>query len=165
MKRGKNERYRTAIAWALIHSVWEVCLVALLLRLVLLALSPSQGRYAAACSALLMCVSSFVLTFVLFLPPGHAAGMPVMRIEPLRGLAPAGDVPIPFTSSGLKSALPWISVFWLAGVFVFNLRNFASCIAVWRLPPPRNVCGAGIVAEPAADTMRQVGNSNNRNDC
>jgi hypothetical protein len=115
----------------LINSIWQTCLVAVAPRLLLAIATSSQARYADACAALLIAVAAFAVSFVFFFPQHQAGGTP-SSVSPLPAFVPGGDLGKALKSLRLQDVLRWISLLWIAGVFVFNLRNVISHFAVWR---------------------------------
>ncbi len=120
-----------ALAWTLIHSLWEAALIAVILALILRILRAPTARYASACLAMLAILVSFALTFFLVLPPAATVTAPV----PLPGLHGSTDTPCTTVPArlNLAAALPWLTPLWFAGVIIFHLRSLASWFAARRL--------------------------------
>ena len=123
-----------ALGWALVHSLWQGAVVALMLAAVLYVVRSSRARYGVSCAALLLILAAFAGTFVQVL----AEPVAIHRVE--RGSAFAGggsaglDKPQFFTGeSAAARLLPWLAPIWIAGVLLFHLRRVASWMAARRL--------------------------------
>jgi len=121
-----------AIARTLLHSLWEGAATALVLAAILCFLRSPSARYAAGCVAMLVVLSSLLVTFTHFIPERPVHPLPL-------GLAPAPDVatdaalpPVPMEPLP-SDKLTWLVVFWMAGVLVFHLRGVMSWMAARRL--------------------------------
>ena len=127
-----------ALAWTLLHFLWEAALIALLLAalLYLCRLSPARGRYAAACLALIAMPLSFGLTVTWELSAELSAPR-MAHSGPLRLIQPdALDSPAPITAAPEAAASPlwrWAVPVWLAGVLLFYVRSLGGWFAVQRL--------------------------------
>jgi GWxTD domain-containing protein len=130
-----------AAGWALLHSLWEGAIAAAALAVVLAATRSPRVRYWAACGALLALLAGFGLTLVRMLPESE---------QHLRNIAPPGypawRVPIgPDASDAsnpvLAAMAPWLASFWVAGVWIFYLRQVAGWLSACRLRR-RGVCCA-----------------------
>ena len=53
-----------ALGWALVHSLWQGAVVALMLAAVLYVVRSSRVRYGVSCAALLLILAAFAGTFV-----------------------------------------------------------------------------------------------------
>ena len=133
----------TALGFALVHSLWEGALVALALAFALRLTRSSEGRYAAACAALVVLATAFAFTFARELPAGppHAA----------LHLTTAGHAAFPLASAAAPTADPapdrsvylrWLATLWIAGVLAFQLRGIAAWMGARRLR------GTGVCAAP-----------------
>ena len=130
-----------AVGWALLHSLWEGALIAAALAAVLVAARSPRIRYAAACTAMLLMLAGFGVTLVRMLPQNtHAARAVRPPAFPRWSAAPDVDVAAP-PNSGLAAIVPWLAPFWIAGVWIFYLRQAAGWISVCRLRR-RGVCSA-----------------------
>ena len=130
-----------ALGWTLLHSLWEGALIAAALAAVLWAVRPARVRYAAACAAMLLMLAVFGLTFVRVMPEGvdglwaaAKATLPVWNVR--TGMDATGISP-----AGLAATAPWLTPFWIAGVWIFYLAQVAGWISVSRLRR-RGVCCA-----------------------
>jgi GWxTD domain-containing protein len=124
----------TAVAWALIHSLWQAALLALILMSVRLATRSAQIRYAAGVAALSFMLGGFVTTFVLVLPqqttlthPTPVTVLPPVFFDAVTG-APVTTVPDWFSA-----LTPYLTSFWLAGVCLGHLWQLAGMVSVWRV--------------------------------
>lgn len=145
-----------ALAVALIHFVWQGAVVALLLALALTALrrSSPNARYAVACSGLMVLLVLPAATMLVLMggaPSADwaaAAVAPPAESEALIGAAPKADVAVEAalanTSSRsakstslfaqvrqqarepLESALPWLTLIWMLGVFTLSARSLGG---------------------------------------
>ncbi len=145
-------RLQIGTAWAVIHSLWEGGLIAIVLRGFFAVSTSSRARYAAACAALLMMAAAFVLTFAYEVPTFQSGGHRTV-LSPLLS-------PTPVTSNGkaggsfeFENMLPWISVVWLSGVFAFSIKHAAGYFAAWRMRH-RGVCSAPEVWQVRLDALR-----------
>ena len=122
-----------AIGWALFHSLWEGAIVAAALTITLAAIRSPRARYVAACSALILMLSAFLVTMVYAMPDSfegsHTAR--VTRIGAWIGDTVAGSENPSRTS--LARVIPWLAPFWLAGVLAFGVRHIAGWAALRRL--------------------------------
>src|SRR5579872_2583791 len=122
-----------ALGWTLFHSIWEGALIALVLAGALCVVRSSRGRYAAACVAMLGMLSGFCLTFAYLMPQGiHHSAPPEIRFAP-HGSDAQSLVFNEAARRSLADLLPWLALFWIAGVFVFHVRTLAGWIAAQRL--------------------------------
>jgi len=138
-----------ALAWALLHALWEGAAIALILAVSLWALRSAHLRYLAACVAMAATLAAFVITFIHLIPPGYAVGpSPSLHAVPV-----GGDVPwfTPVAPAGIVLP-PWIAPLWLAGVLVFQLRALGGWMAVRRL----RRTGVCIAAEPWQNRLREL---------
>jgi GWxTD domain-containing protein len=130
-----------AIAWTVIHSIWQAGLAALAVACVISAVRTSSMRYVIACAAFLGIVAGAGATFVYEFPRNPA------RVQ-FHSLAPAGlipESPVSFEPVRtakrftMQDALPWITPLWLIGFAAFNLKHVASWFATRRMRT-RGVC-------------------------
>jgi GWxTD domain-containing protein len=130
-----------ALAWTLLHSLWEGSAIALALAIVLGVTRSSRVRYAAACLAMLGLLAGFAVTLYRLAPRevSHSAA----RAVPLPVRAVADDRPVDHVRATWDASdlLPWLAPMWLAGVVLFQLRCLISWTAAGRLRR-RGVCGA-----------------------
>lgn len=158
-----------ALAAALLHSIWQGCLIAALLAVALRALrrAPAQARYVSACAALAAMFGAWVLTahavasvarplgeararIVSPVPAEPSAPVPrdtapAIRIFASRGALDASMVSRPSWRQRLDLWSTSVVPFWLAGVVLLAGRLVLSCLGVARLrrgpfvPVPRAV--------------------------
>jgi GWxTD domain-containing protein len=130
-----------AVGWTLLHSLWEGAIISAALAAALLAIRSPRARYATACVAMLVMLGAFGLTLIRVMPAGardvrsvRASASPawIVRI----GMdAPRSENP------DLAAVVPWLTPFWIAGVWIFYLAHVAGWISVWRMRR-RGVCCA-----------------------
>jgi beta-lactamase regulating signal transducer with metallopeptidase domain len=148
-----NQALIENLGWTLLHSLWQIALIAALL---FVALRMSAGasahfRYAVSVCALLV---AFVLTAATFvrltnesvdvntsvLSAGIQHSAPDERVYPLNAKPGTGGADDTITAFGnyravlgsadLSAMLPWMVMLWLMGVAGFTLRLFGG---VWQL--------------------------------
>jgi len=128
-----------AAGWALLHSLWEGAVIASALAAALLVLRSPRSRYAAACAALLAMLGAFGLTLLRETPAGDGA----VEIQTAPAFhwnvstAPAAGA----WPADLAALVPWLAPFWIAGLWIFYLRQAAAWISIYRLRR-RGVCAA-----------------------
>lgn len=134
------------VGWTLLHFLWQGALLALLHQLARAALHrrSANARYAAGCLTLLLMAIAPVWTFVKLDPqvpqPHWTAGSTVATpLEPTRFLSPVtSPIAANTNNSGVAPALtslasasvPWLTLFWMAGVVALSLRLSAGW---WRV--------------------------------
>jgi beta-lactamase regulating signal transducer with metallopeptidase domain len=144
-----NRSITEALAWTLLHFLWQGGLIALLAGLTSIALrrAKSTTRYALFCGALALMVVVPVITFaVLNVSPAPA---PIARATP----APADSgavtsAPAPAQPEPVPSWLPWLVRVWLAGVVLLSLRSAGGLILAQRLKYWRTT--------PAAESIQRT---------
>lgn len=132
-----------AIGWALIHSIWQCAVAALLLRLALFAGSEASTRYWSACAALAGAFAAFAVTCLACYPdPAGAARERRFTFDSalIQGLDPGLGNQERWDGSGL---LPWIVPLWVLGVHLFQFRNLSGWIVARRMRV-RGVCDAAL---------------------
>jgi TonB family protein len=130
-----------AVGWTLLHSLWEGAVISAALAAALLVIRSPRARYAAACLAMLLMLGAFGLTFIRLMPEGarglRNATPPAFPAWTIRtGTDAAGP-----SHPGLAEVAPWLTPFWIAGVWIFYLKHMAGWISVCRLRR-RGVCCA-----------------------
>ena len=139
-----------ALGWALVHSLWQGALAAVIVAAARFAFRSARTRYACACAAMLAVLAAFVFTFARLLPPGG-------RLQPIQlaiPAAPEGIFPVDAAPTfHLTDVLPWIVPFWIAGVILFHLRSLFAWIAVARMRR-RGVCQASLDWRERLDRLR-----------
>lgn len=108
-----------AVAWTLLHFIWQGALVGLAWALLrkLLPRQASHLRYAAGlCALALLALAPLITLFVLRPAADLAAGGPVLDGAP--GAIDAGAM----LAASAERWLPWIVAAWIAGVCVQSLR-------------------------------------------
>jgi GWxTD domain-containing protein len=130
-----------ALGWTLLHSFWEGALLALALAGVLAATRSARARYGAACLALGAMVAALGLTLVRVLPEAaHGAYYSASALPPAWA-GPAERGAALSWLGGLARWVPWLAPFWVAGSWIFVLRQLAGWAALGRLRR-RGVCWA-----------------------
>ncbi|HXI44472.1 MAG TPA: GWxTD domain-containing protein [Bryobacteraceae bacterium] len=130
-----------AAGWTLLHSLWEGAIIAGVLAVALGVLRSPRGRYAAACTAMLLMLGGFGLTLVRMMPESaYGARSAPAPAFPEWSVRTGTDAHGP-SNSGLAGIAPWLAPFWLAGVCIFYLGHAASWISVCRMRR-RGVCYA-----------------------
>jgi GWxTD domain-containing protein len=132
-----------ALAWTLLHSLWEGAAAALLLAAAMCVLHSARARYVAACAALLALLIGFTITLARLWPVG--VGSPGPHVAALPGPAEIDFATSdPIARYGFRAAdlLPWIAPFWMLGVLAFQLRSLAGWVAARRLRRSGICCAA-----------------------
>jgi beta-lactamase regulating signal transducer with metallopeptidase domain len=120
-----------AISSALVHSLWQNAIVAVLLWIALVALRhrTANARYLAGCGALALMVALPVATaLALARPPVPVASIASAAAPVLSGselilpTAPVWVEGADWRTNWLALLKPWLLPLWLAGVLVFSLR-------------------------------------------
>lgn len=128
-----------AIAWTLLHSLWEGAAIAVMLALVLVVARSVRVRYAASCFAMLALLVAFGATFLALLLRTGGASSPELFV-------PAWLTPMWFPSE-------WLAPLWVSGVLLFELRALACWMAANRLRRI-GVCHAAAAWAEKLDDLR-----------
>lgn len=127
-----------ALAWTLLHFLWQGALLGLLARagFWLLRERPPQARYLLGCAALLAMAAAPLVTLLVIQPaPGALAeGLELTRAAAAAPAAAAS--PAPWTRDLhllVRPALPWAVALWMAGVALLSLRLLGGWIWLLRL--------------------------------
>ena len=148
-----------ALGWTLLHFCWQGVVVAGMLWWVLRLLHgrPSQARYVAACSALLLLVALPVVTFARLaqddLAASRVAMIPVYVAASTLLVNATGTAPEPLLArieDLLNSSVPWLPAVWLAGVVFFLCRLNVGLMVARRMKSAS--------AEPAGDELQRAFN-------
>ena len=136
-----------AVAWTLIHFCWQAAAVAIVYRLLCVAVArrSSQTRYVVALAALLLMLASAGATFVwemrdvrspspAFAATGASLQAALTMQEFPRTMAP-GVVASQQSPDNLSlaSMLPWIDGLWIMGVVVLSMRSLGGWWILHRL--------------------------------
>ncbi len=145
-----------AIGWTLLHFLWQGCVVAALLAVArtLLKGRSSNLRYLAACSALILMVVFPAATFwkisdSLRWAEVDETSLPAQRREDVKPSIGSIDA-VPERLAGgaskaellprrhllgeqVESLLPWLTLLWVAGVFVLTARMLGGLMYAQRL--------------------------------
>jgi GWxTD domain-containing protein len=123
----------TAVAWALIHSLWQATMLALVLLSVCLATRSAQIRYLAGVATLVCMLGCFATTVVLFLPEQELVTHQVTGTPLSMSFDAFTPASMPPTANRLSASTPYVASFWLAGVCLTHVWQLAGMISVWRL--------------------------------
>jgi bla regulator protein blaR1 len=117
----------TAVAWALIHSLWQAALLALFLLSVRFATRSAQVRYAASVAALACMLGAFAATLLIFLPAQKVVTHPaVVTVLSPAFLEAAIEAPVAAAPDRFSGLTPYIASFWLAGVCLSHVWQLAG---------------------------------------
>lgn len=126
-----------AVAWALVHFVWQGAAIALAAGFVNVALRRArpQTRYALFCGALAMMVLAPVMTmFVVRSAPSNVLRSPVaVSALPSPSTPSLAAIAAPAASSTFPELLPWLVRIWLSGVVILTLRALGGWVLAHRL--------------------------------
>ncbi|HJV21049.1 MAG TPA: M56 family metallopeptidase [Holophagaceae bacterium] len=119
-----------ALAWTLLHFLWQGALLGLVawVGLALLARRSPQARYAWACGILSLMALAPVITFLVLRQAGAAA--PSAPVESTALLQASAWIRL---QAALQPWLPALSLGWLAGVGLFALRLAGGFVMIQRL--------------------------------
>lgn len=120
-----------SVGWTLLHFLWQGCLIAGILAVVLLLLRKrsAEARYAASCLAMLLMAVVPIVTCVLLAgpPAGWFAGSHVPQAV---FLVASGET---HQQTVIKTALPYVVATWLVGVVLLLIRLTGGWFQVQRL--------------------------------
>ena len=120
-----------SVGWTLLHFLWQGCLIAGILAVVLLLLRKrsAEARYAASCLAMLLMAVAPIVTCVLLAgpPAGWFAGSDVPQAV---FLVASGET---HQQTVIKTALPYVVATWLVGVVLLLIRLTGGWFQVQRL--------------------------------
>ena len=146
-------RLATALAWTIVHSLWECSAVALVLMIALGTIRDARSRYLTALAALLTAFLAFAATLAIQMwPTGHGAVASALSLPP-RPAAEAGSLaasPNPLDSLG-----PWIALFWILGAVGYYLFHTASWLATRRILG-RGICRPEAVWVDRLEALRAL---------
>lgn len=127
-----------ALAWTLLHFLWQGALLGLAAKagLWLLRRRSPQARYLFAAAAMVAMAAAPLATFAVLAPSADAAAP--TRAIPALTLAAAGNAAQPLswlreTGLALRPLLPWAVAAWMAGVAVLSLRLLGGWLWLVRL--------------------------------
>ena len=121
------------LGWALIHSLWEGAVIALVLAALTFSVRSARFRYVAACAALITMAAGFALTMVYLLPDLSGGAVTSSKVP-----VPHWDR-LPIISQGfagssyLTALIPWMAPLWMVGVCCFYLRYALACLSVHHM--------------------------------
>ena len=130
-----------ALAWTLIHFVWQGALIALLLGLANATLRNASAakRYAVSCAALILMLAAPAATFMQLSARHRQASQVPAQIVDVRTAqaASAQTFPAAPTVNRTPDYLPWLVRLWLAGVILLTLRSAVAWLIAQRLKRSR----------------------------
>jgi beta-lactamase regulating signal transducer with metallopeptidase domain len=126
-----------ALGSALLHSVWQGALVALLLCGCLAVFRSSRLRYTLACCSLLLLTAAFIATFRFELSKGRnksttPALTPAVQLNVSRAFPTSPDS-LAALPPKMTKFLPAAVGLWMTGVLLLTIRGAAGWRAIWRL--------------------------------
>lgn len=143
-----------AVGWTLLHSLWQGALIAATLAAVLWAVRPARVRYVAASAAMLFMLAAFAVTFARMMPhdadglrAATGAAFPAWNVRMIDGSGP---------SAGMAAVAPWLTPFWIVGVWLFYLSQLAGWISIRRLRRRGVCCPSGHWQEELARLGRRL---------
>ncbi len=135
-----------AIGAALLHSVWQAAVAAVVLAGALYLVRPAsaRARHDAACAMLLAIGAAFSVTLAACYPRVSGNALQDAAAAGSSGALAALAAATPEGSWGaaLTALAPWLAPWWMAGVLLLNVRRLVAWVGVRRLRT------AGAVAAP-----------------
>jgi len=120
-----------AVAWTLVHFLWQGSLVWLFAYLPLRFLGQARTRYLVACSAMLLMLILPLVTFMLLTDSGPgAAQTTAVAASSASFIRVAGDAAV----ASRANWMPFVVALWASGVGLFSLKNAGGLVLayVWR---------------------------------
>jgi beta-lactamase regulating signal transducer with metallopeptidase domain len=147
-----NHATTDALAWALIHFIWQGAAIALVAGVVNATLRRARpaARYALFCGALAMMAVAPVFTFIAARSHAPSISTPPTPISAPTSMVaerPPGPAPVE------TDRLPWLVAFWLAGVGILSVRSLAGWALAQRLTRWK-ASPAGAFAQRAASRLQ-----------
>jgi GWxTD domain-containing protein len=138
-----------AVAWALIHFLWQGALLGGVCWVALRALRITQARYAAACAVLGLMALSPVATVLLLMRESSGTRQITGALPGIRGMV-LGQLEPVWTSALFE----WLPLVWAAGAAVLLLR---ACGGWWlaRQRSLRGLCGVPRVVVEQVEGMKE----------
>jgi beta-lactamase regulating signal transducer with metallopeptidase domain len=140
-----------SLAWTLIHFCWQAAIVAVVYRVLSVALAcrSSQARYVVALVSLLLMLASAGATFAwemrsgasshVFITKGSNPETTIAASDLPRTMAPGIVAASPMTESfSPVRLLPWIDGLWVIGVVALSLRSLGGWWLIQRLRASAN---------------------------
>jgi beta-lactamase regulating signal transducer with metallopeptidase domain len=123
-----------ALAWTLIHFVWEGGIIVAALALVLRFTRTASARYLISCGAMMLMLASAAATFAV-LSGNRNATQPIASVHQTSVPAIASSpVAAELKQRGqLSDYLPWLVYLWIGGVLALSLRTGAGFVVAQRL--------------------------------
>lgn len=120
-----------SLGWSLVHFVWQGCVIALVLAVLLLLTrkARAQLRYAIACVALLLCAALPVWKFVQGLERGTNLDV-ALQVSAQVSMATQDLHPFMQMGTVVQDNLHWIVFCW---AFVVALLSVRLCLGLWWL--------------------------------
>ncbi len=133
-----------AIGWAIVHSLWQGALAAVLMSAAMIVTRSARVRYSSGCALLLALATSFTCTLIHLLPDFGTSGITAWKpmLMPWRDVA--GQVGRAEGFFDFDAFVRWLAPLWIVGVCAFYIRLGAGWIAVLRMrtqcnfPAPEN---------------------------
>lgn len=146
-----NRATTDALAWALIHFIWQGAAIALAAGIVNATLRRARpaARYVLFCGALALMVVAPVFTFTAARSQTPSASRLPAPIA--AAASPAAERPTGAAPDGIEP-LPWLVAIWLAGVAVLSARSLAGWALAQRLTRWK-ASPAGTAVQRAATRM------------
>jgi beta-lactamase regulating signal transducer with metallopeptidase domain len=138
-----------ALAWALVHFVWQGAAIALAAGFAgaLLRRARPATRYVVLCAAMGAMLLAPAVTFFVIRAQPAAAPVPALAAEIAPPSPPAAGVPAASSAAG-PSWLEWVVRVWLSGVAILGLRALGGWVWVQRL----RACST----TPAAESVQRA---------
>jgi beta-lactamase regulating signal transducer with metallopeptidase domain len=143
------------LAWALLHFIWQGALIAGGFALLRGRLQGPQARYILGCTAMAAMMAAPVATFAFM-------GRTILAVSPGRtGVAPhVSSAAVAFAAwdaDAWTRAVPWLVLFWLAGVLVCSIRLSGAWWGAARLRTSGNRPAGAEWQELLERLMRRIG--------
>jgi len=148
-----------ALAWALVHFLWQgagIALGAFVVGLALRRRSP-ELRYAVYGVALALMVAAPVVTFFVLQAPTAGPALAARVVESIPARAAAIVSPATFSGSPAIAWLPLLVQFWMAGVAVLGVRSLGGFVLAQRLKVWKTSPAALRIQEISARMRAQLG--------
>ena len=115
------------LGWTIVHSVWQVAIIAAVLAVALLAAKRCSAnvRYSIALGALALCLATPFATCAYL-----AAQSPVVSGPSMRSISTISTLPM---AARIEANLPQVVVIWVIGLVVMSVRLAGGFLVVFRL--------------------------------
>jgi beta-lactamase regulating signal transducer with metallopeptidase domain len=122
-----------ALAWTLIHFVWEGGVIVAALALVLRFTRPANARYLICCGAMVLMLASAAATFAVLSDSGIGT-QPIASVQTSVPALASSPVAAELKKrSQFSDYLPWLVYLWIGGVLALSLRTGAGFVVAQRL--------------------------------